>query len=54
MLSIEPRGLDSGNEELRSVRAGPSVGHGEVVGCLVLEGKVLGCQEIKEMNSTKT
>ena len=41
MLAVEPVGLDSAQEELRSVGVGTSVGHGKNAGAGVLELKVL-------------
>lgn len=41
MLSIEPRGLHSADEELRTVGVGSSIGHGHNAGTSVLQGKVL-------------
>ena len=41
MLAIEPRASHSGNEELRAVGVGPSIGHAQKVGLGVLELKVL-------------
>lgn len=41
MLSVEPRGLHSADEELGSVGVGSSIGHGHNTGASVLQGKVL-------------
>lgn len=41
MLSVEPRGLDGGDEELGAVGAWSSVGHGEEAGGGVLADEVL-------------
>jgi len=46
VLAIQPRGLDSGDKELRAVGVGSSIGHGQqvwagVLSCEVLVGKLL-------------
>jgi len=41
VASVQPRGLDGGDEELGSVGVWPGVGHGEVHWSLVLEVEVL-------------
>jgi len=41
VAAIEPRGLDSGNEELRAVGVGAGIGHGEKTGAGVLLIEVL-------------
>lgn len=41
VLVIKPSGLDSGDEELRSVGVGTSVGHRHDAGSGVLQGEVL-------------
>ena len=44
MLSIEPAGNDSGDEELRAVGVLASVGHGEEARLGVLQLEVLVCE----------
>lgn len=41
LLTIEPGGNDGGDEELRALGVGTSIGHGQVTGALVLDFKVL-------------
>jgi hypothetical protein len=41
VAAIEPGGDDGGDEELRAVGVGTSVGHGEETGASVLQGEVL-------------
>jgi hypothetical protein len=41
VLAVEPRSLDGGDEELRTVGVGSSVGHGQKAGRGMLELKVL-------------
>lgn len=41
VLSVQPGGDDGGDEELRTVGVGSSVGHGEEEGAIVLKLKVL-------------
>lgn len=41
VLSVEPRGDNGGDEELRAVGVGSGVGHGEEVRLVVLELEVL-------------
>jgi len=41
VLSVQPAGNDSGDEELRAVCVGAGVGHGEQAGLGVLELEVL-------------
>lgn len=41
VLSVEPRGLDGADEELRAVGVGTSIGHRHNAGASVLQGKVL-------------
>lgn len=41
VLSVEPRGHNSRDEELRAVGTGSGVGHGEETGLVVLALKVL-------------
>ena len=41
MLPIQPRGLDSGDEELRSVGVLAGVGHGQPASSDVLQSEVL-------------
>lgn len=43
MLSIEPGGSNSGDEELRSIGVSTSVGHRELTRLGVLQRKVLVC-----------
>ena len=45
VLSVEPRSGDSGNEKLRSIGVGASVGHAEVSGTNVLQLEVLLSKE---------
>ena len=41
MLPIQPGGLHSGDEELRSVGVAPGIGHGQPAGSEVLQLEVL-------------
>jgi hypothetical protein len=41
VASVEPRGDDSGDEELGAVGVGAGVGHGQQTGLVVLKGEVL-------------
>jgi hypothetical protein len=41
VTSIKPRGLDSGDEELRPISVGTGIRHRKVEGCLVFENEIL-------------
>jgi len=53
VLSVEPRGLDGGDEELAAVGVGTRVGHGEEVGLGVLQGEVL-ISELRSVDALST
>jgi len=54
VLSIQPGGLDSADEELGAVGVGASVGHGKDSGSSVLQGEVLISEPIEERKAKIT
>lgn len=44
VLPIQPRAFHKGNEELRTVGVGPSVGHGQKEGLVMFKLKILVCE----------